>query len=217
MDRFSTISTLAEAKLLLLEAKQERQQAGGVPAVDCTGLKTALLSAKVDGGFLCLSGSEVFPVSLKETTNEIPSKLLIRSFHNEVKLIIKKLRTDRKVKRTTGGAIFFGPSGTGKSWAGEAVLVDELREAEVSGKTVVYFDSAGKRAFVFSKERSVSVEPLTSPNVGDIPELKVRDTVLIYDAVRGAQDPLTSFPCECLIFSSPNAGNFKQVAGNSGL
>eukprot|EP00981_Chlorochromonas_danica_P010955 scaffold3556_cov254-Ochromonas_danica.AAC.1 len=45
----------------------------------------------------------------------------------------------------------------------------------------------------------------------------VRNTVLIYDAVRGAQDPLTSFPCECLIFSSPNAGNFKQVAGNSGL
>eukprot|EP01031_Cornospumella_fuschlensis_P029571 gene29571-35696_t len=35
--------------------------------------------------------------------------------------------------------------------------------------------------------------------------------------LRGAQDPLTSFPCECIIFSSPDAGNFKQVAGNSGL
>ena len=88
------------------------------------------------------------------------------------------------MKRTSGGAIFFGPSGTGKSWAGEAILVDKLSDAKVSGKAVVHFDSAGKRAFVFSrKKRSVLIEPLNSPNVGDIPELKVRDTVLIYDAV----------------------------------
>lgn len=185
--------------------------------VDCGCLKTALLTAKVEGGFLCLSGSEVFSVSLKKTTNEIPSKLLIRAFHSELKLILDKLRTDPKVKRTTGGAIFFGPSGTGKSWAGETVLVNELREAEVSDKTVVYVDSAGKRVFVFSKARSVVIRGIASPNEIDIPELMVRDTVLIYDAVRGAQDPLTNFPCKCLIFSSPNAGNFKQVAGNSGL
>ena len=113
--------------------------------------------------------------------------------------------------------MFFGPSGTGKSWAGQAVLVDELKDAEVSGKAVVYFDSLGKRAFVFSKERSVLIERLTSPNVVDIPALKLRDTVLIYDAARGAQDILSSFPCECLIFASPNAGNFKQAARNSGL
>lgn len=166
---------------------------------------------------MCLSGSEVFPVSLKETTNEIPSKLLIRSLHSEIKLIIKKLRTDRKVRRTTGGAIFFGPSGTGKSWAGEAVLVDELKDAEVSGKAMVYFDSVGKKAFVSSKVRNVLIDKITSPNDIDIPELKVRDTVLIYDAARGTQEPLAGFPCECLIFSSPNAGNFKQVAGNSSL
>ena len=167
-------------------------------------------------GFLCLSGSEAFPVSLKENTNAIPSKLLIRSFHKEIKLILQKLRNDRKVD-CNGGAIFFGPSGTGKSWAGQAVLVDELREAEVSGKAVVYFDSTGKRAFVFSKRRTVLIESVTSPTVGDIPELKVRDTVLIYDAGIGALDSLASFPCEYLIFASPNAGNFKQVATTRGL
>ncbi len=164
-----------------------------------------------------MSGSEEFPVSLKEITNVIPSKLLIRSFHSEIKLIIKKLRTDRKEMRNNGGAIFFGPSGTGKSWASGSVLVDELKDAEVSGKALVYFDAVGMRAFVFSKNRSVLIEPLASPNVGDIPELRVRDTVLIYDAARGTQAPLASFRCEILIFSSPNAGNFKQMAVISAL
>lgn len=87
-----------------------------------------------------MSGFNAFPVSLKEATNTIPSELLMRTFHNEVKLILKKLRNDRKVKRNNGGAIFFGTSGSGKSWASEVVLVDELREAEVCGKTVVYFE-----------------------------------------------------------------------------
>lgn len=171
----------------------------------------------MENGFLCLPGSEVFPVSLKETTNEIPSKLLVRSFHGELELIIKKLRDDRKMRRETGGAIFFGPSGTGKSWASGAVLIDELKDAEVSGKTVVYFDCTGKRAFVFSKQRSVLIQPISNPNVGDIPELMARDTVLIYDAARGTQESLTCFPCEVLIFSSTYVGNFKNVASNSGL
>lgn len=166
---------------------------------------------------MCLSSSHVFPVSQKESVNDIPSKLFIRSFHSEVKLILEKMRTDCKVRRSNGGAIFFGPSGTGKSWASMAVLVDELREAEVLGKTVVYFDSVGKSAYVFSKERSVLIEPLSNPNVADIPELKARETVLIYDAARGAQDSLTGFPCEYLIFSSPNAGDFKRVATNNVL
>lgn len=62
------------------------------------------------------------------------------------------------------------------------------------------------------------IESLASPNVAAIPELKQRDTVLIYDASRGGtQEPLTCFPCECLIFASSNAGNFKQVARNNGL
>jgi hypothetical protein len=159
----------------------------------------------------------VFPVGLKEATNKIPSKLLMRSFHDEVKLVLQKLRTDRKAFSNNGGAIFFGPTGTGKSWASQAVLVDELREAEVTGNSVVYFDSAGKRACVFSKERSVLIEGIGSPTQVVIPELLSRDTVLIYDAVRGAQDPLTCFPCECVIFSSFDVGNFKQVARNSGL
>ncbi len=68
-------------------------------AVDCTDLKKALLSAKEVDGFLCLSGSEVFPVSLKETTNRIPSKLLIRSFHKEIKLILQKLIDATMVKK----------------------------------------------------------------------------------------------------------------------
>jgi hypothetical protein len=159
----------------------------------------------------------VFPVGLKEATNKIPSKLLMRSFHGEVKLVLQKLRTVRKAFSNNGGAIFIGPIGTGKSWASQAVLVDELREAEVTGNSVVYFDSAGKRACVFSKERSVLIEGIGSPTQVVIPELLSRDTVMIYDAVRGAQDPLTCFPCECVSFSSPDVGNFKQVARNSGL
>eukprot|EP00981_Chlorochromonas_danica_P012194 scaffold4614_cov180-Ochromonas_danica.AAC.1 len=146
---------LEKENLLLTQQQQVSAFTGRAPTIDCTGLKNALLSAKVEGGFLCLSGLDVFPVSLKETTDKIPSKLLIRSFHGEVNMIIKKMMVDREARGNIGGAIFFGPSGTGKSWASQAVLVDELRHAKVSaGQAVVYFDSAGKRAFVFSKERS---------------------------------------------------------------
>ena len=52
---------------------------------DCTALKNALVNAKVEDGFLCLPGSEVFPANLSEGFNAIPSKLLVRDFHNEVK------------------------------------------------------------------------------------------------------------------------------------
>ena len=158
------------------------------------------------------------------SVNTIPSKLLTRDFHKEIRLIVQYLRENRRkrpdkgaVFRPNKGAVFFGPSGTGKSWASQAVLVDELKDAEVSGKAVVYFDSVANKAFVFGKERNVLIESLTSPNVGDIPELMVRDTVLIYDAMRGAQGSLTCFPCEYIIFSSPNVGNLKNVAGNHGL
>lgn len=185
--------------------------------VDCTILREALLAVKTDQeGFLCLKDA-VFPVSLKETTNVIPSKLLIRSFHGEIKLIMKKLRKDREDLYNVGGAVFIGPSGTGKSWASQAVLIDELRDAKVSGKTVVYFDSMGKRAFVFSKTRNVEIESVSSPNVVGIPELMMRETVLIFDAARGSQDILSAFPCEMWIFASPNAGNFKQVAESNSL
>lgn len=185
--------------------------------IDCSSLKNALLAAKAKGGFLCLSGSEVFPVSLNEATNTIPSKLLIRSFHSEVKLILKRLRKSRAAFGNNGGGIFFGPTGTGKSWTSQAVLVDELREAEVSGKSVVYFDAVGKRAIIFSVKRSVLIDNHSSPNAFDIPELMVRDTVLIYDASRGTQEPLTCFPCEYLIFSAPDVGNYQYVARNHGL
>eukprot|EP01031_Cornospumella_fuschlensis_P029572 gene29572-35697_t len=100
----NTLAKQQEEKNLLLAQSADS-------AVDCTDLKKALLSAKEVDGFLCLSGSEVFPASLKETTNEIPSKLLIRSFLKEIKLILQKLRSDRKVKRTTGGAIRAGLMG----------------------------------------------------------------------------------------------------------
>lgn len=184
---------------------------------DCTALRNALLSAELRDGFLCLSDGHVFPISLKESTNRCPDKLLIRSFHMEIKLILKSLRKDRQITGNNGGAIFFGPAGTGTSWTGQAVLVNELIDAQESGRSVVYFDSGGDRAFVFSVERHVKIEPINRPNVGDIPELANRDTVLIFDAVRGAQDYLPGFPCEYLIFSSPNAGNFRQVADNNAL
>jgi len=45
----------------------------------------------------------------------------------------------------------------------------------------------------------------------------VRDTVLIYDAGRGTQEHLICVPCECLIFSSPGAGNFNHAAESNGL
>lgn len=188
----------------------------GTP-IDCTDIKVALLSADEKEGFLCLSGEHIFPVSERETTNRSPSKLLMRSFHREIELILKKLRSERQITGNNAGAIFFGPSGTGKSWAAMAVLVNELRDAEISGKALVYFDSFGKRALVFSKERSVLIKPVNAPDVGDIPELKVRGTVLIYDASRGASDLLGGFPCEYLVFASPNAGNFRQVGGSIGL
>jgi hypothetical protein len=188
-----------------------------ISSINCTNLKNELLVAKVKGGFLCLSNSEVYPVSMKESTNSAPSKLLVRAFHAELKLIIEKLRNDRQVIRNNGGAVFVGPSGTGKSWSSQAVLVDELRDAEVSGKAVVYFDSFGQRAFVFSKKRSIVIRAVSNINETLIPELMLPSTVLIYDASRGQQQPLGGYPCEILIFSSPNAGNFKQTADNNAL
>ena len=83
---------------------------------------------------------------------------------------------------------------------------------------MIYFDAHGQNAFVFSEQRSVKIVAISSPNVIDMPELIKRNTVLIYDAVRGgAQTSLTGFPCEILIFASPNAGNFKQLADCNGL
>lgn len=187
---------------------------------DCTSLKNAILSAKTVGGFLCLLDSECFPVSAKESTNIIPSKLLIRDFHSEIRLVIAELRNRRKKSGDNGGGVFFGPSGTGKSWASMATLRDELLDSflpDGDNRTVIYFDASGQRAFVFSQQRSVRIESIGSPNVIDMPELLQRNTVLIYDAVRGSQTPLIGFPCEFLIFSSPNAGNFKQAADNNGL
>ena len=61
------------------------------------------------------------------------------------------------------------------------------------------------------------IESIVSPNVMDIPELLQRSIVLIYDAVRGTQTPMTGFPYEIFIYASPNAGNFKQLADNNGL
>jgi hypothetical protein len=191
----------------------------GVETQNCSSLKNALLCATKEDGFLCLTG-ESFPVSIKESTNIIPSKLLIRDFHAEIKLILTELRERRKAFGNNGGAVFFGPSGTGKSWASMATLVDELLDAfgtkESSHKAVVYFDAYGQRAFVFS-DRNVIIPSISSPNEIAIPELLKKSTVLIYDAVRGAQAPMAGFPCEILIFSSPNAGNFKQLVDNNGL
>jgi hypothetical protein len=159
-------------------------------------------------------------VSAKESTNIIPSKLLIRDFHSEIRLIIAELRNRRKKSRNNGGGVFFGPSGTGKSWAAMSTLKDELLDSFLPAgnkRTVIYFDAYGQRAFVFSEHRSVKIESISSPNAIAIPELLQRSTVLIYDAVRGAQTPLPGFPCEIFIYASSNAGNFKQLADINGL
>ena len=93
----------------------------------------------MEDNFLCLPNSEAFPVGVKDNSsvNTIPSKLLTRDFHKEIRLIVRYLRENRRkrpdkgaVFRPNKGAVFFGPSGTGKSWAAMAVLVDELKLAE---------------------------------------------------------------------------------------
>lgn len=63
----------------------------------------------------------------------------------------------------------------------------------------------------------MNIVSIDSPRVTDIPEVLQRSTVLIYGAVRGAQTPLTGFPCEIFIFDSANAGKFKQLVDNNGL
>jgi len=181
----------------------------------------------VEGNFYCLPISETFPVGVKDNTsvNTIPFKLLKRDFHEEISLIVKYLRENRRkrsdkegaVFRPNKGAIFFGPSGTGKSWSAMAVLKDEVKSAEVTGRTVVYFDSVSKRAYVFGKHRCVCIRGMGGgPNKIDIPELNKEETLLIYDAMAGSKDELLIFRCEYIIFSSPNAGNYKQAA-RSGL
>jgi hypothetical protein len=187
---------------------------------NCTILKNAILNAKEEEGFLCLPDGECFPVSVKERVNIIPSKLLIRDFHSELSLIVAGVRNRRKKMGNNGGGVFFGPSGTGKSWASMVILRDELTASfspDGDKRAVVYFDAPGQRTFVFSKDRNVKIEAIESPNVFDIPELLQHSTVLIYDAVRGTKASLTVLPCEIFIFASPNAGNFKQSAENSSL
>jgi hypothetical protein len=70
---------------------------------------------------------------------------------------------------------------------------------------------------VFSQTRNVWIQGVVGLNVNVIPEVLAEDTVFIYDAARGAQDLLRMLPCECIIFSSPNAGNFKHMASANGL
>lgn len=180
----------------------------------------------MEGNFLCLPNSEPFPVGVKDNSsiNTIPSKLLTRDFHKEIRLIVQYLRENRRkrpdkgaVFRPNKGAVFFGPSGTGKSWAAMAVLVDELKLTEKTGRTAVYFDSVSKSAYVFGKHRCVRIKDVSrGPNSTDIPELEEEETLLIYDAMAGSKDELLIFRCEYLIFSPPNAGNLKQAA-RSGL
>jgi hypothetical protein len=82
----------------------------------------------------------------------------MRSFHSEFRLILKKLRRTARYDAPYEVPITFRPSGTSKSWVSQAVLVNELRGAEHSNTTVVYFDAAGNRAFMISKERGVLIK-----------------------------------------------------------
>ena len=60
---------------------------------DCTALKNAMINAKVEDGFLCLSATDEFSASWGEAGNTIPSKLLFRDFHTEVRLREPKVDT----------------------------------------------------------------------------------------------------------------------------
>jgi hypothetical protein len=187
-------------------------------------LKEALLNADygIEPGFVSLPDGQSFPVSMKEL-NRSPNKLLQREFHSEMILVIEEVRRKRKMNMvgSMNGVVFFGPSGTGKSWSSMALLLFELKssfgDANGSQKAVIYFDSVAQCCYIFTKERNVKIEAMVSPNVIAIPELKIHNTVLIYDASRGSGDVLPNFPCEYFIFSSPNAGNYKQVEQNHGL
>ncbi len=112
----------------------------------------------------------------------IPSKLFIRDFNCELRLVIKELRRLRKTLKPNGGAVFFGPSGSiGKSWSSMSVLVDELKDSSSNNlkKSVVYFDATGKKAFVFGKNRNIMLKGRESPNDDAIPELMDKDTTML--------------------------------------
>ena len=71
---------------------------GRSPATDCTALKNALLNPVMEDNFLRLPNSEAFPVGVKDNSsvNTIPSKLLTRDFHKEIRLILRYLRENQK-------------------------------------------------------------------------------------------------------------------------
>lgn len=198
--------------LIIAELERQRALPQAVAAIsDCTKLKIALLNAKLEDDYLCLTDGYVFPIG----GNILPSKLLVRDFHKEIKLMLQFVRTS---KRRFGGAVFFGPSGIGKSWAAMSVLIDELKDAEKTGKCIIYFDATADTAFVFSKHRCAKIKNVIGgPNMSDMPELEDVNTVLIYDASSGSTAQLKRSDCEYLIFSSPHAGNYKQVARNNDL
>lgn len=56
----------------------------------------------------------------------------------------------------------FGPAGTGGSWASMAVLVDELADAESSGRSVLFFDEKSRCAYVFGNHSCVCIENISS-------------------------------------------------------
>lgn len=144
-----------------------------------------------------MPGDEEFPIGKREhLTNKIPSKLLLCDFHDELRLVIAELREQRhKIGIGNGGAIFFGPTGIGKSWSSMSVLVGELKDSVMNGKSVVYFDAVARRAFVFGETRNVQIESCDYPATKDIPELLKDETVLLYDASRNIQTALPAFSC----------------------
>ncbi len=172
-----------------------------------------LNSKKDENGFICLPNEQIFPVTSElDVKFNMASKLFVRDFHHELILILNYLRTNNE-----RGAVFYGPSGIGKSWASIYVLINEIKNSEKKKNSVVYFKANTESAYVFSKNRCVYLESINKPNAIDIPELKDIDTVLIYDASSGNTDQLLVFNCEILIFSSPKAGNYKQAVREKGL
>ena len=177
-----------------------------------TSLRNALLNPIEEGNFYCLPNSQVFPVGANDDSNinPIPHKLLRRQFHKELVMIVQYLRENRIPNK---GGVFFGPSGSGKSWAAMAVLMEELKASETTGRSVVFFEACSGNAFVFGKHRCVCIENMTNgPNCVHIPELRERYALLIYDGIVGGNSrQLCIFPCKYLVFSTPNAGHYKNL------
>lgn len=168
----------------------------------------------MEDNFLTLSNGIHFPLCVGKAPIPLPSTLLVRQFHRDMMQIIEsdEIRVN--------GYVFFGPPGIGKSWSSMYMLWALLkqnvqRQIPEETKSIVYFDAMNKSAWIFGESRTCKIRDIDAPHADNIPELDNQNSILLYDAVANEGTQLRSFPAQTMIFASPNAGNFKQVAAHS--